>query len=117
MQQLNDMVSVAYGRVNLAICEATLAAMTAVTISPDTSGIVDRHNEACAEAYWELQSAEHHAGAAVEFGTEDEWNALSAEEQSSEWGRFHEKCAQGIGDEMYFYRVLMNMWLVGYVGH
>lgn len=50
-------------------------------------------------------------------GTKEEWEALSGEVQASEWERFHELCAQGIGDEMYFYRVLMNDWLVGYVGH
>lgn len=51
------------------------------------------------------------------FGTEAEWDAMPDEAKASEWERFHELCAQGIGDEMYFYRVLMNKWLVGYGGH
>lgn len=50
-------------------------------------------------------------------GSLDEWHALTEEEQSLEWDNFHDLCAQGIADEMYFYRVLMDMHLVGYVGH
>ena len=115
--QHSSVVNLAYARVNLAICEAALAAMKTVTIMPEVSSVVEKHNDACADAYYELQSAEHHAEAEFESGTVEEWNALSSEEQSSEWDSFHSLCAQGIGDEMYFYRVLMDKWLVGYVGH
>jgi len=111
------MVNRASARVNLAICEAALAAMKAVTIAPETSSVVEKHNDASLDAYCELQIAEHYAEADFGFGTEEEWNALSIEERSSEWERFHELCAQGIGDGMYFYHVLMDKFLVGYVGH
>lgn len=52
-----------------------------------------------------------------ETGSIEEWKALSKEQQEAKWDEFHHLCAQGVGDEMYFYRVLMNQWLVGYVGH
>ncbi|MFP3637555.1 hypothetical protein [Paraburkholderia sp. SIMBA_054] len=50
-------------------------------------------------------------------GTQEEWDALSAEEQSAEWDEFHELCAAGVGERSYYYRILMDRWLVGYVGH
>ena len=50
-------------------------------------------------------------------GSVDEWHALSSAEQIAEWEEFHDRCALGIADDMYFYHVMMNMHLVGYVGH
>lgn len=50
-------------------------------------------------------------------GTQEEWHALTKEQQDVEWDNFHDLCAQGIADEMYFYDVMMKMHLVGYVGH
>lgn len=49
-------------------------------------------------------------------GTEEEWEALSEEEKDEQWDIFHDLKDRGIADEMYFYRVLMNKFLVGYVG-
>ena len=50
-------------------------------------------------------------------GSQEEWEALSSAEQESQWDDFHDRCALGMADDMYFYRVMMNMHLVGYVGH
>lgn len=50
-------------------------------------------------------------------GTQEEWDDLSEEQQSNEWDDFHSLCARGIGDEHYFYSLLMSKWMVGYVGH
>ena len=52
-----------------------------------------------------------------ETGSLEEWDALSAEEQASQWEDFHDRCTLGIADEMHFYRVMMNKHLVDYVGH
>lgn len=49
-------------------------------------------------------------------GTREEWDALTEDKQLQEWETFHEKCAQGIADGMYFYRVMMSMHLEDYVG-
>lgn len=46
-----------------------------------------------------------------------DFEALSAEEQNALWETFHEKNLQGTADNMPFYRVLMDEFLVGYVGH
>ncbi len=54
---------------------------------------------------------------APDSGTQEEWDALTDEEQDDQWETFHYLCAQGIADDMYFYRVMMNQHLVGYVGH
>ena len=51
------------------------------------------------------------------IGSREEWDALSSAEQDGQWEDFHDRCALGIADDMYFYRVMMNMHLVGYVGH
>lgn len=112
-----NVANVANCRVNFAICEAALAAMRAITTNPDESEVVEKHNEACGDAYGELEAAYHHAESAFKYGTEEEWEALSDDRKASEWDRFHYQCAQGVGDEMYFYPVLMKWWLVGYVGH
>lgn len=50
-------------------------------------------------------------------GTQEEWDALTLDQQFSEWEEFHELCMIGVADEMYFYEVLMRQHLVGYVGH
>jgi hypothetical protein len=50
-------------------------------------------------------------------GTQEEWDALSDEERAAEWKTFHELNADGTADEMYFYRILMNTFLIGYCGH
>ena len=57
------------------------------------------------------------AEAAESSGTQAEWEALSEEEQDAEWDNFHSLNEKGVADDMYFYRVLMDMHLVGYVGH
>ena len=119
-ETIENMVYVAECRVNLAICEATLGAMRAITTNPETSKIIEAHDNACTEAYWELQSAEQQAETDSEFetyGTKEEWEALSDEDKDSVWEEFHSQCALGIGYEMYFYQVLSNKFLVGYVGH
>ncbi|WP_041390670.1 hypothetical protein [Polaromonas sp. JS666] len=116
-QHLYDMVNIANCRVNLATCEATLAAMQATTTNSEVSEVIEKHNDACAEAYWMLKAAEHQADSVIESGTEEEWEALSEEDRTSNWEEFHSHCAQGIGDELYFYRVLMDKFLIGYVGH
>lgn len=63
--------------------------------------------------YYETQVEEFESSC----GSIAEWNALTDEERSSEWEEFHELCAAGIADTMYFYRVMMNMHLEDYVGH
>lgn len=50
-------------------------------------------------------------------GTQEEWDALSFDEQMREWDTFHDFCMLGIADEMYFYGILMSKHLVGYVGY
>lgn len=50
-------------------------------------------------------------------GSREEWDALSSAEQESQWEDFHDRCALGIADDMYFYMVMMDMHLVGYAGH
>jgi hypothetical protein len=45
-----------------------------------------------------------------------QWNALSPGEQSREWHRCAELCAQGLGDTHWFYPILMPQMLAGYVG-
>lgn len=51
------------------------------------------------------------------IGSREEWDALSSDEQDAHWEEFHDRCALGVADEMHFYHVMMNMHLVGYVGH
>ena len=51
------------------------------------------------------------------IGSQEEWEALSSADQESQWDDFHDRCARGIADDMYFYRVMMNKHLVGYAGH
>lgn len=116
-EQLHEMINIANYRINCAICEAVLEAMKAVTKQPDLPGVIDAHVEACAEAYSDLELAERCAESVSEFGTKAEWDALPDDQKADEWVCFHDLCAQGIGDEMYFYKVLMNEWQVGYVGH
>lgn len=50
-------------------------------------------------------------------GTQEEWDALSPEEQSASWDSFHDLCASGVGERHHFYELLMKEWMVGYVGH
>lgn len=52
-----------------------------------------------------------------DFGTQEEWAALSDAERAEEWNEFHERCEAGVADDMYFYHVMMATFLVGYVGH
>ena len=116
-QQLSQAVALAYARVHLVICEASLQALKAVTTDPSTSNVIAVHEEACVDAYWKLQCAEASAEPDFEYGTKAEWNALSASDQSDTWAQFHSLCEQGTADQMYFYPVLMDMHMVGYVGH
>lgn len=76
-----------------------------------------REEQRLADAHMAEQAAIFHAEAEFSSGTEEEFDALSGEAQWSVWESFHDLCSQGIGDSMYFYRVLMDKWLVGYVGH
>ncbi|PNE59776.1 hypothetical protein A8H39_01105 [Paraburkholderia fungorum] len=50
-------------------------------------------------------------------GTQEEWDALSPEEQSASCDSFHDLCASGVGERHHFYDLLMKKWMVGYVGH
>lgn len=50
-------------------------------------------------------------------GTQEEWDALSAEEQDASWDSFHDLCASGVGDRHPYYELLMSKHLVDYVGH
>jgi hypothetical protein len=50
-------------------------------------------------------------------GTKEEWNSLTAQEQSAEWESFHEANAIGNADDLYFYDILMACYLIDYVGH
>lgn len=50
-------------------------------------------------------------------GSKAEWDALSSNERAAQWDEFHEFCAQGIADKMYFYRVMMDLHQKDYVGH
>lgn len=52
----------------------------------------------------------------VSVGSREEWETLSQAEQCAEWEDFHDRCRAGTADEMYFYSVMMDMHLVGYVG-
>ncbi len=63
--------------------------------------------------------AQRHEGflAEASSGSQEEWDALSTAEQEAQWDEFHDLCARGIADEMYFYQVMMNKHMVGYVGH
>ncbi|WP_298150874.1 hypothetical protein [Flavobacterium sp.] len=51
------------------------------------------------------------------YGSTGEFEALTVEQQNQVWEEFHSRCQAGDADEMYFYKVLMSKWLVGYVGH
>jgi len=51
------------------------------------------------------------------YGTEEEWSALSSKERRREWEEFHELCAKGTADDMYYYRVMMGISMANYVGH
>jgi hypothetical protein len=48
---------------------------------------------------------------------QEEWDALSREQQEDQWEKFQDLNARGIADDMYFYQVLMRMHLENYVGH
>jgi hypothetical protein len=67
--------------------------------------------------YWEKGHRLRCASEMNRPGTREEWDELSAEAQSSEWDSFQVLCARGIGDEHRFYSLLMEQWMVGYVGH
>ncbi len=45
-----------------------------------------------------------------------EWARLSPEERAEHYERFHDLCAQGIGEMHRFYPLLMSRALQGYVG-
>ena len=49
--------------------------------------------------------------------TIEDFNALPEETQHALWEEFNERNLQGTADDMPFYQVLMNDFLVGYVGH
>lgn len=49
-------------------------------------------------------------------GTLEEFNTRSWEEQQALWDEFHRRDRMGTADEMYFYRVLMDQHLKGYIG-
>jgi len=71
------------------------------------------------EYFWTLgrENAIDVVESLASHGTQVEWEALSEKQQAAEWDDFHRLDSRGIADEMYFYRVLMDMHLVGYVGH
>lgn len=71
------------------------------------------HGREEAEAYEALSER----NGTSEYGSEAEWELLTQHEQSEEWEQFHDLCSLGIADEMYFYPVLSNIHMVGYVGH
>lgn len=64
-----------------------------------------------------FRQAQEHQALLSDEGTKEEWEGLSEEEKGRQWDIFHALNERGIADEMYFYRVLMNEFLVGYVGH
>lgn len=47
----------------------------------------------------------------AEYCSEKAWNALSFEEQEKHLEEFHYFCAQGIGEDCRFYRLLMDRYL------
>lgn len=51
------------------------------------------------------------------YGSREEWDALTAEDQSEQWESFHEMDASGTADTLYFYEVVMAEHLIDYVGH
>lgn len=51
------------------------------------------------------------------YGSEAEWDALGEAAKEAEWEEFSEKNMLGIADEMYFFEVLLERHMVGYVGH
>lgn len=51
------------------------------------------------------------------YDLEQEWDAMTPEEQEEQWESFHEENAAGTADNLYFYEVMMARHLVGYVGH
>lgn len=55
------MTNIAMCRVSLAINEATLEAVTAITSNPDTSAVVAAQNEACVDSYMDLMAAIYHS--------------------------------------------------------
>lgn len=54
---------------------------------------------------------------AGQAGTQEEWDAMSQEDQEESSNSFHEMCERGVGDNHRFYDLLMSRWLVGYCGH
>ena len=63
------------------------------------------------------ESAEEMREIPLNMGTRAEFEALSPEEKNAQWDVFHEQCQQGTADDMYFYHVMSNIFMVGYVGH
>lgn len=50
------------------------------------------------------------------YGSQEEWDALTAQERSEQCDSFHEMNAAGTADELYFYEIMMAKHLVNYVG-
>lgn len=69
------------------------------------------------EGAWESGAKARDFCEAYRGGTQQEWNALSSEAQDRYWDSFHDMCDRGIGDDHYYYEILMARHLVGYVGH
>lgn len=82
--RIDSMAHVARARLKLAICEAALEAMIAITVNPTESPLVTLHEEACTDAYFDLQAAEYHADAAETALAESE-----VDEQQQEYNRTH----------------------------
>lgn len=82
--KIDGMAALALARLKLAISEATLEAMIAITANPGASLLVTLHEEDCTDAYFELQEAEYHAEAAENALAESE-----VEEQQHEYNRTH----------------------------
>ena len=95
------------------IINKTLSALKPLLEAGSTQAKIqyDRLSEELPSLEWELEYEP------ISSGTVEEFDALSNEEQSEWWNTFHDKCAQGTADDLYFYRVLMDKFLVNYVGH
>lgn len=82
--RIDGMAHVALARLKLAICEAALEAMIAITVNPAESPLVTLQEEACTDAYFDLQAAENHVEAAENAMAESE-----SDEEQQAYNRTH----------------------------
>jgi hypothetical protein len=82
---------------------------TFLTTDPAVAGPAECGYEQGFESFMRLRYEAEHC-------SQQAWDALSCEEQTYYMEQFHSLCAQGIGEDCRFYRLLMDHYLHNLIG-